>query len=90
MVHDRPQHSWRAVLIPINYGLSGYLPGEQFDQCIEHFRHEGLFSEVRLSPGEPHDDDDVFYIHLSEAGARWLGLTDDSPLASGATPTTGI
>ena len=87
---DGDTRFWRAVIIPIHYGLSGYLPGDRFDQCLDHFKSEGYFSDVHLSPGEPHADDDVFYIRFSDAGIRWLDLKEDAEPRSFIEPTTGI
>ena len=87
---DGDSRFWRAVIIPIHYGLSGYLPGDRFEQCLDHFKNEGFFADVQLSLGEPHSDDDVFYIRFSEAGIRWLALNEDSEPRSFIDPTSGI
>lgn len=66
---------WSVTLIPIHICLGrDDLSGEELDDELQRLQAEGIIAELVIAAGEPHDDDDVYYIKLSAAGEAWLGL----------------
>ncbi len=67
-LHEHTPGVWRAVLVPIHFGLDGTLPPADFDAALRRWQAAGRIAAVDIAAGEPHDDDDVYYITLTDAG----------------------
>ena len=85
---DMPEHQgylsgsfWWAKLVPIDICLDKptstnlAIPSDAFNEALAQLQIDGLIGDVICSPGEPHADDDILYIPITESGLQWLVQT---------------
>ena len=71
---ERGAPHWEAMLCPIDLDLSGEFPVDELNAALSHVKEEKLVERIVISDGEVHDDDDLYFVHISDAGALWLDL----------------
>lgn len=72
--YPNPPNGWMVRLIPDSFGMPDDLPFEVLHEQLIQFRDDGGVEKMVVVEGEPHDDEDIIYLWLTERGRHLLGV----------------